>query len=162
MSSCSDFDEGYDTRFLLPQGVGDTEDVERYEPGGFHPVHLGDRYDGGRYRVAHKLGAGIMTSGAICWRHCPRYQNTKLLCSTTSYQKSSSTIRQAVSRRGRCLITLGFISTGPIMSSSTTNAELGAGYVLTQSPIEAYILVDEGKYDGARQSIINGARVDIG
>lgn len=82
MSSCSDFDEGYDTRFLLPQGVGDTEDVERYEPGGFHPVHLGDRYDGGRYRVVHKLGAGIMTSGAICWRHCPRYQNTKLLCST--------------------------------------------------------------------------------
>ncbi|EQK98522.1 Protein kinase-like domain protein [Ophiocordyceps sinensis CO18] len=46
------------TRFLLPQGVGDTEDIERYKPGGFHPVHLGDRYDDGRYRVVHKLGAG--------------------------------------------------------------------------------------------------------
>ncbi|KJZ72113.1 hypothetical protein HIM_08486 [Hirsutella minnesotensis 3608] len=46
------------TRFLIPQGVGNTEDIERYELGGFHPVHLGDRYDGGRYRVVHKLGAG--------------------------------------------------------------------------------------------------------
>jgi serine/threonine-protein kinase SRPK3 len=45
-------------RFLLPQlGGADTEDVERYQRGGFHPVHLGDVYDG-RYRVVHKLGAG--------------------------------------------------------------------------------------------------------
>jgi len=49
-SSCS-------PRFLLA-GVGDTEDLERYERGGFHPVHLGDRYDDGRYKVIHKLGAG--------------------------------------------------------------------------------------------------------
>lgn len=58
MSSCSDSDEDFVTRFLLPQGVGNTEDIERYAPGGFHPVHLYDRYDGGRYRVVHKLGAG--------------------------------------------------------------------------------------------------------
>lgn len=45
-------------RFLLPQGVGDTEEVENYEPGGFHPVHLGDTFDDGRYRIVHKLGAG--------------------------------------------------------------------------------------------------------
>lgn len=58
MSSPSDFEEDCDTRFLLPQGVGDTEDVEKYRPGGFHPVHLGDRYDNGRYRIVYKLGAG--------------------------------------------------------------------------------------------------------
>lgn len=51
-------EEDLDTRFLLPQDVGDTEDVEGYKLGGFHPVHLGDRYDDGRYRVVHKLGAG--------------------------------------------------------------------------------------------------------
>ncbi|RCI09558.1 hypothetical protein L249_4045 [Ophiocordyceps polyrhachis-furcata BCC 54312] len=45
-------------RFLLPQGVDYTEDIERYKPGGFHPVQLGDRYDDGRYKVVHKLGAG--------------------------------------------------------------------------------------------------------
>lgn len=38
--------------------LGNTEDVERYKPGGLHPVHLGDKYDGRRYRVVHKLGAG--------------------------------------------------------------------------------------------------------
>lgn len=43
-------------RFLLP-GLGDTEDLERYAPGGLHPVSLGDVYDE-RYRVVHKLGAG--------------------------------------------------------------------------------------------------------
>jgi serine/threonine protein kinase len=42
----------------LPQlPDADTEDVEKYQRGGFHPVHLGDVYDG-RYRVVHKLGAG--------------------------------------------------------------------------------------------------------
>lgn len=52
-------EEDYDFRFLLPQGIGiDTEDVEQYKPGGFHPVHLGDRFEGDRYRIVHKLGAG--------------------------------------------------------------------------------------------------------
>jgi serine/threonine-protein kinase SRPK3 len=52
-----DVESIHTARFLLP-GVGDTEDIERYERGGFHPVHLGDRYDGGRYKIIHKLGAG--------------------------------------------------------------------------------------------------------
>ncbi|KAK4158236.1 kinase-like protein [Chaetomidium leptoderma] len=42
---------------FLPAGLGDTEDLERYAPGGLHPVSLGDVYDE-RYRVVHKLGAG--------------------------------------------------------------------------------------------------------
>ncbi len=58
MSSHSSYEESYSNRFQLPQGVGDTEDVERYQPGGFHPVHLGDKFDDGRYRVVNKLGAG--------------------------------------------------------------------------------------------------------
>lgn len=32
------------------------EDLALYQPGGFHPVHLGDLYDAGRYKVLHKLG----------------------------------------------------------------------------------------------------------
>lgn len=44
-------------RFLLPD-FEDTEDLEKYRLGGFHPVHLRDTYHGGRYRVVHKLGAG--------------------------------------------------------------------------------------------------------
>ncbi|KAI0818435.1 kinase-like protein [Xylaria sp. FL0064] len=41
----------------LPFELGECEDLENYEPGGFHPVHLGDVYDD-RYRVIHKLGFG--------------------------------------------------------------------------------------------------------
>ncbi|KAM3457141.1 hypothetical protein MY3296_001193 [Beauveria thailandica] len=58
MSSNSSLEDDYFGRFELPQGVGETEDVERYTPGGFHPVHLGDTFDQGRYRVVHKLGSG--------------------------------------------------------------------------------------------------------
>lgn len=41
-----------------PHGLDNCEDLEQYEPGGFHPVHIDDHYDDGRYRVIHKLGAG--------------------------------------------------------------------------------------------------------
>lgn len=41
-----------------PHGHDNTEDLEQYKPGGFHPVHLDDYYDDNRYRVVHKLGAG--------------------------------------------------------------------------------------------------------
>lgn len=41
----------------FPFELGESEDLENYTPGGFHPVHLGDVYDG-QYRVVHKLGFG--------------------------------------------------------------------------------------------------------
>ncbi|TGJ82365.1 hypothetical protein E0Z10_g6423 [Xylaria hypoxylon] len=56
MSSLSDYED--DMRFLLPQGIGvATEDIEKYRPGGFHPVHLGDRFDHSRYKIVHKLSS---------------------------------------------------------------------------------------------------------
>ncbi|VUC31965.1 unnamed protein product [Clonostachys rosea] len=53
----SDSESVRSTRFL-PTTLGEVEDAERYENGGYHPVFLGDLYDGGRYRVVHKLGSG--------------------------------------------------------------------------------------------------------
>ncbi|KAK5723025.1 hypothetical protein LTR17_014075 [Elasticomyces elasticus] len=44
-------------RLYYPTGLDTIEDVEGYRPGGYHPVHLGDTFDG-RYKVLHKLGAG--------------------------------------------------------------------------------------------------------
>lgn len=58
MSSSSSFSGSCSDRFLLPQDVGDTEEAEKYKPGGFHPVHLGDTFENGRYRVVHKLSYG--------------------------------------------------------------------------------------------------------
>lgn len=34
----------------------DAEPLYRYEPGGYHPVELGDILKDGRYKVLHKLG----------------------------------------------------------------------------------------------------------
>ncbi|EWG52284.1 CMGC/SRPK protein kinase [Fusarium verticillioides 7600] len=44
-------------RFETIQFV-DTEEPKFYRKGGFHPVHIGDHFDGKRYRVVHKLGHG--------------------------------------------------------------------------------------------------------
>ncbi|MCJ1297668.1 hypothetical protein MMC08_000456 [Hypocenomyce scalaris] len=41
--------------------AGDTEQVENYKPGGFHPVHLGDIFNN-RYRVFRKLGFGAFST----------------------------------------------------------------------------------------------------
>lgn len=42
----------------------EVEDFEQYRPGGFHPVHIGDIFQNGRYTVLNKLGAG---SFATVW-----------------------------------------------------------------------------------------------
>jgi serine/threonine protein kinase len=44
----------------------DAEDIEEYRPGGFHPVHLGDRLSDERYHVLHKLGNGGFATVWLC------------------------------------------------------------------------------------------------
>lgn len=53
-----DGDDSSESFRFLPVPIDHAEDIEEYRLGGFHPVHLGDWYDNGRYRVVHKLGAG--------------------------------------------------------------------------------------------------------
>ena len=36
----------------------DGEPLYRYKPGGYHPIHLGDTLNRGRYTILHKLGWG--------------------------------------------------------------------------------------------------------
>lgn len=43
---------------IQPAWPGQLRGLERYESGGFHPVHIDDQHDDNRYRVVHKLGAG--------------------------------------------------------------------------------------------------------
>ncbi|KAJ7755203.1 kinase-like domain-containing protein [Mycena metata] len=50
-------------RYLWPlpdQYEETTEQIQRYHPGGLHPVHIDERYSSavGQYRVLHKLGYG--------------------------------------------------------------------------------------------------------
>lgn len=43
---------------FIPSRLDNIEDVEDYQPGGYHPISIGDVFDQGRYRVLHKLGFG--------------------------------------------------------------------------------------------------------
>lgn len=36
----------------------DEEDLEDYRPGGYHPINIGDDFNGGRYVIVRKLGWG--------------------------------------------------------------------------------------------------------
>jgi hypothetical protein len=39
-------------------GGVDAEALYRYEPGGYHPLQLGETLKNGRYKIIHKLGWG--------------------------------------------------------------------------------------------------------
>ncbi|KIH86443.1 hypothetical protein SPBR_08349 [Sporothrix brasiliensis 5110] len=43
------------------------EPLERYAPGGFHPVSLGDTLKDGRYTIRHKLGYGGQSTVWLAW-----------------------------------------------------------------------------------------------
>ncbi|KAB8202502.1 hypothetical protein BDV34DRAFT_228309 [Aspergillus parasiticus] len=43
------------------QPIEGVERLERYRPGGYHPIHIGDVLKG-RYRVVHKLGHGAYST----------------------------------------------------------------------------------------------------
>lgn len=40
----------------------DVESFQGYVPGGYHPVHLGDKLANGRYRIVQKLGYGAYST----------------------------------------------------------------------------------------------------
>ncbi|KAL1874472.1 hypothetical protein Daus18300_003490 [Diaporthe australafricana] len=66
------------------------EDVDRYRPGGFHPVDIGDKI--AQYTVLHKLGSGGF---ATVWlvqssdSNRPGYYALKILCADASGTKSN-------------------------------------------------------------------------
>lgn len=43
---------------FIPSCLDVIEDIEDYQPGGYHPISIGDTFDHGRFRVLHKLGFG--------------------------------------------------------------------------------------------------------
>ena len=45
-----------------PSAHFNTEPVEDYRPGGFHPVHFGDLLHHGQYKIVRKLGYGAFST----------------------------------------------------------------------------------------------------
>lgn len=52
-----------------PEDEAELEDVERYEPGGFHPLILDEFLCNGRFEVTHKLGQGGFATIWLCRDH---------------------------------------------------------------------------------------------
>ncbi|KAL3425199.1 serine/threonine-protein kinase SRPK3 [Phlyctema vagabunda] len=69
----------------------DVEDREEYRPGGFHPVHIGDRFGtAGRFRVIHKLGSGGLATVWLCRdQETQRYVALKIIIADGSSETSS-------------------------------------------------------------------------
>ncbi|KAK6853563.1 hypothetical protein PG995_010375 [Apiospora arundinis] len=68
----------------------EVEDVDMYEPGGFHPVHL-DTFvgDGDRYEYVHKLGQGGFATVWLCRDHQRnRWCALKIVASSHSSEDS--------------------------------------------------------------------------
>ncbi|KAL0960784.1 hypothetical protein HGRIS_005805 [Hohenbuehelia grisea] len=65
------------------------ENLNNYRPGGYHPVHLGDTFNDGRYTVLHKLGYG---SYSTVWLVKDTVANTyaSLVCIARMHRLKSS------------------------------------------------------------------------
>lgn len=71
----------------------DVEDFENYVPGGYYPVSIDDTFQGGRYRIEHKLGYG---SYSTIWlardTALNQYVSIKILLASESSKSSESDI----------------------------------------------------------------------
>ena len=66
------------------------EDLERYRPGGYHPVLLGDKFCAGRYEVVYKLGYGGFSTVWLCKdRQTQEYVCVKVAVSETGRRQNS-------------------------------------------------------------------------
>ncbi|KAG6138389.1 hypothetical protein E4U28_004239 [Claviceps purpurea] len=70
------------------------ESLERYEPGGYHPVALGDVLKGGRYKILHKLGWGsYATTWAAKDQKDDRYVALKIMISKVEESRELKMLR---------------------------------------------------------------------
>ena len=73
--------------YQLPR-LDDVENVEKYVRGGFHPIHLGDTFKGGRYQILHKLGYGGFSTAWLAHDELlQRLVSLKVLTAEASHQQ---------------------------------------------------------------------------
>ncbi|KAL8894198.1 MAG: hypothetical protein Q9192_004526 [Flavoplaca navasiana] len=84
---------------LIYQQQDDVEDLEVYQPGGYHPVNVGDVFSNGRYRVVHKLGWGsYSTVWLVRDAKLSRYVALKVIVASESKDSAESRILRHLSQ----------------------------------------------------------------
>ncbi len=74
-------------QYPLPR-LDNVENIEKYRRGGFHPIHLADTFEGGRYHILHKLGyGGFSTVWLARDQLLQRLVSLKVLTADTSHQQ---------------------------------------------------------------------------
>lgn len=113
------------TNGLRTEGAPFTlEKVYDYEPGGNHPVHLGDTLGDDRYRVIHKLGNGGFAIVWLCLdlqAGTPKYVAVKILMAEVSTDECPELVQGELLKRpgnedgadGICLFLDHFRLNGP-------------------------------------------------
>ncbi|KAG6311573.1 hypothetical protein E4U22_002550 [Claviceps purpurea] len=72
----------------------DAESLDRYEPGGYHPVALGDVLKDGRYKILHKLGwGGHATTWAAKDQKDDRFVAVKIMVSKIEESRELKMLR---------------------------------------------------------------------
>ena len=73
----------------------EVENLERYCPGGCHPIQLGDEFSRGRYRIIHKLGYGSFSTVWLARDHLEsRYVSLKVMTAAVSKLNLETKIRR--------------------------------------------------------------------
>ncbi|KAH6839523.1 kinase-like domain-containing protein [Chaetomium sp. MPI-CAGE-AT-0009] len=94
------------------------ERMSRYQPGGFHPVKLGDTFNGGRYEVYHKLGwGGFSTVWLAKDNSAKRWVSLKITAAKDANVSRELTVhqklRQARATNGVVQLLDSFVHKGP-------------------------------------------------
>ncbi|RAL01381.1 kinase domain-containing protein, partial [Aspergillus ibericus CBS 121593] len=91
------------------QLIEDVEDLDRYCPGGYHPLRVGDELNDGRYQLVDKLGyGGYSTIWLARDRQRSRYVAVKVITADASGSTNEATIinslRQSSDRLGKNIV----------------------------------------------------------
>ncbi|RAL16295.1 kinase-like protein [Aspergillus homomorphus CBS 101889] len=77
--------------------IQDVEALEHYEPGGYHPITVGDTLHDGRYYIADKLGHGAYSTVWLA-RDTPRNRYVALKVNTASSVLREARVLRALSK----------------------------------------------------------------
>ncbi|CAJ2501874.1 Uu.00g047270.m01.CDS01 [Anthostomella pinea] len=79
-------------RYVPMEGVEGMEDIQLYNEGGYHPIHIGEILHR-RWKVVHKLGHGGFATVWLCWEiKTPKWKAVKVMTADHSADENDLTM----------------------------------------------------------------------